>query len=234
MLNSEIIKQQIDFLSFDQYGTIVDIQTGLVEFVTPFLIQKGWQGDPHRFVTWWRRVHFENSMIDSLCDTGHTLYRVISGGAVSYVMDRAGIEFTAIEVETLVSAIERLRPFPEVPAALKRLAENHKMAILSNGDRDMLEAAQAHIRFPFDATISVQEAGYYKPHHRTYEVASDILNTAPERILHIANHVFDCIGAKAAGLKTAFINRHDRSFGQTRHQPDIMVKNISELVDLLT
>ena len=234
MLNSEILKQQIDFLSFDQYGTIVDIQTGLVEFVTPFLIQKRWKGDPHRFVTWWRRVHFENSMIDSLCDTEHTLYRVISGGAVSYVMDRAGIEFTAIEVETLVSAIERLRPFPEVPAALKRLAENYKMAILSNGDRDMLEAAQAHIRFPFDATISVQEAGYYKPHHRTYEVASDILNTAPERILHIANHVFDCIGAKAAGLKTAFINRHARPFGQTRHQPDIMVKNISELVDLLT
>lgn len=234
MSNIKNLKEKIDILSFDQYGTIVDIQTGLVESVTPFLAQKGWQGDPQRFVTWWRRMHFENSMIESLCDTGHTLYRVISGNAVSHVMERAGIDFTDEEVDKLVSAIERLRPFPEVPEALNRLGKNYKLAILSNGDRDMLEAAETHIGFSFDVTISVQEAGYYKPHHRTYEVASAILDTAPERILHIANHGFDCIGAKAAGFKTAFINRRNRPFGHTKHQPDITVKNISELADLLT
>jgi hypothetical protein len=48
-------------------------------------------GVPRRFVTWWWRTHFENSMIDSLCDRGHTPYREISHRAVSYVMDRASI-----------------------------------------------------------------------------------------------------------------------------------------------
>ena len=62
-------------LIFDLYGTIVDMQAGLTEAAAPYLKEKGWDGAPHRFVTWWRRTHFENSMVDSLCDRGHTSYR---------------------------------------------------------------------------------------------------------------------------------------------------------------
>ena len=74
MFNSipEILKREIKILMFDQYGTIVDMQTGLTELVTPFLRDKGWTGNPNQFVTWWRRTHFEDSMIDSLTDRGHT------------------------------------------------------------------------------------------------------------------------------------------------------------------
>ena len=210
------------------------MQGGLVEFVTPFLARKGWDGDPHRFVTWWRRTHFENSMIDSLCDTGHTPYREIGRRAVSFVMDRAGITYTKDEADALVAAIERLRPFPEVSAALERLAAAFKLVILSNGDRDMLDAAKPYIDFPFAATISVQEAGCFKPHRRTYEAACTILGVAPTQVMHVANHAFDCIGAKAAGLRAAFIDRRDRPFGETPYPPDITVKTMTELADLLT
>ncbi len=95
--------ENIKVLLFDQYGTVVDIQKGLTCAVTPFLKGKGWSGDPHRFVTWWRRTHFENSMIDSLCDRGHTPYREISHRAVSHVMDRCGIVYDHTEVAWLVS-----------------------------------------------------------------------------------------------------------------------------------
>ena len=87
------LRREIKVLVFDQYGTVVDMQKGLTEMVTPFLEKKGWKGDAHRFVTWWRRTHFENSMIDSLCDRGHTPYREIGHRAVSHVMDRAGIAY---------------------------------------------------------------------------------------------------------------------------------------------
>ena len=36
--------RDIKVLAFDQYGTIVDMQRGLTEFVTLFLARKGWQG----------------------------------------------------------------------------------------------------------------------------------------------------------------------------------------------
>jgi len=233
MTDIATLRQEIKVLSFDQYGTVVDIQGGLVAVATPFLAAKGWSGRPDQFVTWWRRTHFENSMIDALCDTGHTPYREIGRRAVSYTMDRAGIACTDDEARMLVAAIERLPAFPEVPAALARLATRFRLAILSNGDRDMLEAAKPYLGHRFDATISVQEAGCFKPHRRTYETAARLLEVAPHEVLHVANHAFDCVGATAAGMRAAFIDRRGRPYGQTPHQPAITVTSMTALADAL-
>ena len=234
MAKSEILKREIKALAFDQYGTIVDMQGGLTKAATPFLKAKGWTGDPSSFVTWWRRTHFENSMIDALIDRGHTPYRQIGHRAVSHVLDRCGISYTQSEVTALVAEIERLQPFPDVVSGLERLrASGFKLAILSNGDRDMLKAAGPHIGFPFDHVISVQEAGYFKPHWQTYAKAEEIIGLDRSSILFVANHAFDCIGAKAFGMRTAFIDRRKRPFGETPHQPDLIVPDFAELATRL-
>jgi len=234
MPDIDLLKRELKVLTFDQYGTVVDMQSGLTDAATPYLKEKGWTGDPSRFVTWWRRTHFENSMIDSLCDRGHTPYRQIGHRAVSFTLDRAGIAHTSDEVEMLVAKIEKLRPFPEVTEALQRLSKRYRLVILSNGDRDMLEAAKPYLGHSFDATISVQEAGYFKPHRKTYETAARILGLSEIECMHVANHAFDCVGAKAAGMRAAFIDRRSRPFGQTQHEPDLIVKSMTELADVLS
>jgi len=173
-------------------------------------------------------------MIDALCDRGHTPYREIGHRAVSYVMDRCGIAYTQDEVHRLVGEIEKLKPFPDVVAALDRLrSKGYKLAILSNGDRDMLKAAGPHIGFAFDHVISVQEAGYFKPHWKTYAKAEEIIGANRTSILFVANHAFDCIGAKSYGMRTAFIDRRKRPFGETPHQPDLIVADFAELAATL-
>jgi 2-haloacid dehalogenase len=52
-------------------------------------------------------------------------------------------------------------------------------------------------------------------------------------VLFVANHAFDCIGAKSAGMRTAFIDRRGRPFGITPHRPEIAVPTMTQLVDLL-
>jgi 2-haloacid dehalogenase len=227
------LKDEVAVCMFDQYGTVVDMQSGLVEVATPYLRSKGWQGNPNSFVTWWRRTHFENSMIDALLDREHTSYREIGERAVDFVLDRAGIVHTMDEVRGLVAAIERLRPFPEVPAALARLGQRYRLVVLSNGDPDMLEAARAHHGIAFDRLISVAEAGAFKPHIATYTKAAELLGVERGQVLFVANHAFDCIGAKSAGMRTAFIDRRRRPFGKTPHQPDIIVRSMTELADVL-
>ena len=233
-MDAAALKQKTKVVMFDQYGTVVDMQGGLTEFVTPFLKAKGWQGKPGSFVTWWRRTHFENSMIDALLHREHTPYREIGHGAVAYTMDRADIQYTEDEVQMLVSAIERLLPFPDVPAALAQLQTRYKIVVLSNGDPDMLEAAKAYHKIPFDAVISVATANAFKPHVGTYTKAAEVLDVPMDQILFVANHAFDCIGAKAAGMKTAFIDRRRRPFGRTPHQPDLRLPDMKSLADLMT
>jgi len=233
MASAEQLKTKIKVVMFDQYGTVVDMQAGLTEIAAPFLKQKGWNGNPGSFVTWWRRTHFENSMIDALLHKAHTPYREIGHAAVAHTMDRAGIDYTPEEVRYLVSCIERLKCFPDVPEALARLRTKYKIAVLSNGDPDMLEEAKRHHGIAFDEVISVAVANSFKPHVGTYTKAAEIMRVTMDEVLFVANHAFDCIGAKAAGMHSAFIDRRKRPFGHTPYQPDIRVDDMSSLADLL-
>lgn len=229
MATTEALRNGIRMLMFDQYGTVVDMQGGLIEAVTPYLKAKGWTGRPDAFVTWWRRTHFENSMIDALLQREHIPYRRIGEISVDYTLERAGIPHTDDEVRRLVSEIERLKPFPDVPAAMERLRARYQLAILSNGDPDMLEAARSHHGIAFDHIISVAVAGAFKPHAATYRKAAEIVGLPMHEILFVANHAFDCVGAKAAGMRTAFIDRRKRPFGNWPYQPDLIVADFSEL-----
>jgi 2-haloacid dehalogenase len=227
------LKASVRLCMFDQYGTVVDMQGGLREVAADFLKGKGSDIGPNAFVTWWRRTHFENSMIDALLQREHTPYREIGHLSVRQVMDRAGITHTEDEVRFLVAAIERLRCFPEVPDALARLQVHYRLVVLSNGDPDMLEAAKSYHGIPFDAVISVAEANAFKPHRATYLMAARKMDVAVDKILFVANHEFDCVGAKAAGMRTAFIDRRRRPFARWPYQPDLIVSSMAELADLL-
>jgi 2-haloacid dehalogenase len=233
MATAADLRRRIQLCMFDQYGTVVDMQTGLTEAVTPYLRGKGWTGDPHALVTWWRRTHFENSMIDALLQREHTPYREVGHRSLAWVLERARIPHTPEEVRHLVGEIERLRPFPEVPAALARLKTRFRIVVLSNGDPDMLEAAKPYHGIPFDAVISAAAANAFKPHVRTYTRAAEILGVPLDAVLFVANHAFDCIGAKSAGMHAAFVDRRKRPFGATPHQPNLVVADMTELADAL-
>jgi 2-haloacid dehalogenase len=230
---AETLKATVKVCMFDQYGTVVDMQSGLTEVVTPYLRQKGWSGRPDAFVTWWRRTHFENSMIDALLHREHTPYREIGHRAVAYTLERAGLPYTMDEVRFLVAQIERLKPFPDVPEALARLKTRYKIAVLSNGDPDMLESAKAFHQIAFDAVISAAAANSFKPHVATYAKAAEIIGVRMDEVLFAANHAFDCIGAKSAGMHSAFIDRRKRPFGNTPHQPDIVAPDMKSLADMM-
>jgi len=97
----------------------------------------------------------------------------------------------------------------------------------------MLEAARAYHGIAFDHIISVAAAGAFKPHAATYAKAAEIAGVAMGEVLFVANHAFDCIGAKAAGMCTAFIDRRQRPFGKWPYQPDLIVADFSELAERL-
>jgi len=229
----ETFRRDVRICMFDLYGTVVDMQGGLTRAVTPYLKAKGSAIEPGRLVTWWRRTHFENSMIDALLHRAHIPYREIGRISLSYTLERAGVPHTQDEVKQLVSEIERLPPFPDAVQALGRLQQRFRLVILSNGDPDMLEAIKPHLGITFDRIISVAEAGSFKPHAATYRKAAEIMGARPGEILFVANHAFDCVGAKASGMRTAFIDRRKRPFGDWQHQPDLVVGNLAELADLL-
>jgi 2-haloacid dehalogenase len=97
----------------------------------------------------------------------------------------------------------------------------------------MLENAKQYHGVSFEQTISVAVASAFKPHVATYTKAAEIVGVRMDQVLFIANHAFDCVGAKSAGMRTAFIDRRQRPFGATPHQPDLLVPSMAALADAI-
>jgi 2-haloacid dehalogenase len=108
------------------------------------------------------------------------------------------------------SGCDRFRRCPKRSLDYKT---RYPLVVLSNGDPDILETAKRYHGIPFDRVISVAVANAFKPHVATYTKAAEIVGVRMDEVLFIANHAFDCIGAKSMGMRTAFIDRRRRPFG---------------------
>lgn len=81
--------------------------------------------------------------------------------------------------------------------------------------------------------MSIEDIKVYKPDLRAYAWALEQLNIKPEEALMVAAHGWDVAGAKAAGLQTAFVARPGKALYPLAQKPDYVVKDLSELVEIL-
>ena len=97
--------------------------------------------------------------------------------------------------------------FPDVRPELETArSRGWRLAILSNSDRDLIEASIASIGVPFDLAIVASEIGSYKPAHRHWHAFAEQVGRLPD--VHVAqSHFHDVVPATALGLPTVWINR---------------------------
>src|SRR5687768_8379554 len=111
--------------------------------------------------------------------------------------------------DALARSLPHWPPFPEVPVELDEArGRGWKLAILSNTDRNFIEASKARIGVPFEETVVASEIGSYKPGHRHWEEFFARTGAARERHVHVAASLFhDIAPARELGLVSVWINR---------------------------
>jgi len=109
----------------------------------------------------------------------------------------------------LAQSLPNWKPFPEAPAALQGArSRGWKLAILSNTDRDFIDASMARLAVPFELAIVASEIGSYKPAHRHWERFVEQTQAAREGHVHVAASLFhDIAPANELGLRSIWINR---------------------------
>jgi 2-haloacid dehalogenase len=115
--------------------------------------------------------------------------------------------------DALARSLPEWPVFPEVPAALSEARDRGwKLAILSNTDREFIEASKARIGVPFEETVAASEIGSYKPGHRHWEEFFERTGANREHQVHVAASLFhDIAPARELGLTTVWINRLDEA-----------------------
>jgi 2-haloacid dehalogenase len=213
---------------FDAYGTLFDVHSA----VGKYRQRLGDVADQVSLL--WRTKQLEYTWLRSLMGH-HADFWQVTRDALDFAFDMHHLNDTDLRND-LIEAYLHLDCYPEVPEALSTLkAGGFRIAILSNGTPAMLEAAVKHsgIEELIEKNFSVEEVGVFKPAPRVYQIAVDGLNVTPDEIVFQSSNAWDALGAAAFGFRVAWINRFGQSAERLPGRPDVELKSLFELPDLL-
>ncbi|MEZ5923192.1 MAG: haloacid dehalogenase type II [Hyphomicrobiaceae bacterium] len=210
---------------FDAYGTLFDVHAAAGKHKAA--VGADWE----RFSERWRAKHLEYTWVLSMIGR-HTSFRKL----LEQSLDTAAASIGGITAETrgaLLEAYDALDAFPEVKAVLAELKKRRaRLAILSNGDADMLQrvVASAGLGDHLNAVFTVAEVGVFKPSARVYRYATTKLGVDKAQITFVSANRWDVAGAQAFGFKTIWLNRA----GAPDEYPDLPpARVIGDLGELL-
>ena len=226
--------EQVQALTFDLFGTILDLGGSLTPFIDEMLREKGTDTTAEQFWQQWRYRQRLEQFQDTIMMLGHGGYLETVRRAFVYVLALNKIEMSKEEVQTFLACWQELSPFPEVRSGLEKLAARYKLVGLSNGDPAFLDhLAKNRIQWDFDAVISVTTMGAFKPHPAVYRRAAQILGLEVGECMMVSANSFDVVGARACGLRGAYVNRYDLPYEDSPYRADVTVADFTELAEAI-
>jgi 2-haloacid dehalogenase len=193
-----------DLITFDAYAALADYRSSLLPALEDVLgLDSATASD---FLDLWRARQLGITALSNALEQGRISFRQCTALALDYTLNRHRLDVDASSREDLIRAWYPLKPWPEANRVLAALAaKGFRLAILSNGDEDMLEAIAAQLDTPFDHIFSSEQCGLYKPHPSVYGIPGRTLGV--ENYLHVAGSANDVVGARAAGVSCYWSNR---------------------------
>ena len=217
---------RVKVLTFDLFGTVLDLTGGLVPPICRFIEAKSGPLDADGFWAQWRARQRIEQYQDTLFMLGHSGYLEACRRALVYCLRDNDVAFSDDDVAELINAWRDLKPFDDALRGMDQLKGSYRLVALSNGDRwllDHLAANSIGVGVDLDSVISVDSAGAFKPHPSVYRTAVRMLGVEPSEIMMVAGHAVDVVGARACGFRGAYVNRYGLPFGDTPYRPDIEV-----------
>ncbi len=165
----------------------------------------------------------------------HADFWQVTGDALDFTLETLGLEQPGLR-ERMMKLYLALEPFPEVPSVLAKLRQaGLKTAILSNGTPAMLDAmvARARLHAMFDAILSVEEVGVFKPNPRVYRLAVDRLGCPAAAIAFQSSNAWDAHAASAFGMRVVWCNRYGQRRERLPGAPDCEIATLADLPALV-
>ncbi len=213
---------------FDAYGTLFDVHSAVGR-------HRDALGDKADAVSaTWRDKQLQYSWLRSLMGAYVPFWQV-TREALDYAFAMHGVENDVL-AEALMGAYLELDAYPEVKSTLETLrGQGFKLAILSNGSREMLAAAVANAGLGpvFYAVLSVEAVGIFKPHASVYQLGCDSLGVTADEICFLSSNAWDVCGAANFGFQVAWINRFSQPAERLPGERKAMIKTLDELPALL-
>ena len=220
------IENRPSVLAFDVYGTLID----------PFRMEDHLRpifgGRAKEATELWRSKQLEYSFRRALMKK-YENFDVCTAQALRFVSRQLDVPLDEATMRNLLDQYLRLPAYPDVPAALEQLeARGFKIVACTNGTeqavRGLLESAGVLARF--NGIVSVDPIRTFKPDPAVYEYLATQAHAQKESVCLISSNPFDVIGAKACGMRTAWVQRDPKKmFDPWEFEADLIVQGLEQL-----
>ncbi|PVH27842.1 haloacid dehalogenase type II [Pararhodobacter oceanensis] len=218
---------------FDAYGTLFDVGAA-ARIAAGEPGAEGWAALWPQLAADWRKKQLEYTWLRAVTGAHVDFWQVTQDG-LDWALEAAGLEDAALRARLLALYWE-LPAFPEVPQMLGALqAQGQRLAILSNGSPGMLEGAvgSAALQGVFEALLSVEDVGVFKPHASVYGLVGQQMGLAPREVLFVSSNGWDVCSAAAYGFATAWVNRDTAPVDRLHGRPAQILSDLTGLPALL-
>lgn len=226
----------IKAVAFDAYGTLFDFQEP--DFIVTFAEICAVQGLEADAADLWRRFLRAAFQFRAENHREPVYRRYDEAWEVQFrrVFRRLKLDGDARAAAVyLRDKLASVTAFPEVYPVLEALRPRYPLAVLSNADDDFLTAALQRNDLRFDTVVTSEQAGAIKPNPAIFHHLAQRLDLKPGQILYAGdNPIPDILGPCKAGLKVAWVNRLGVRRPRRVPPPDIRVRNLTELLAVLT
>jgi putative hydrolase of the HAD superfamily len=124
--------------------------------------------------------------------------------------------------------------YPDVVPALESLRSGFRLAVLSDADTDFLTASIERNKLVFEAVVSSEDVGAYKPHVSMFRAVCGQLAIEPEKTAYVGDNPWaDMAGARNAGMRAVWINRYETVWPESQEPPDATIRSLVELPAVL-
>ena len=225
--------EDVEALSFDCYGTLIDWESG-IHAATDRLLDAHGVELPRETILGAFARH------EAPLEAGPYLrYRDLLGEVAGAICAENGVTPEGPELARFGASVADWPAFPDSAAALARLAGRFRLAVVTNCDDDLFAASSARLGDPFEVAVTAEQAHSYKPATRHFELLFERLGLPPGRIVHVAQSLYHDHGpAQALGMRSVWVDRRRGQEGSgatptATVQPDLVVPDMATLADVV-
>jgi 2-haloacid dehalogenase len=224
---------EVRALTFDVFGTLLDWRSTVLSA----LRESELEADPGELADDWRVRALAATQDVNRGQRSWQSFDELHLVTLGELLAERGLDSASQGRAVLAGAWHRLDPWPGVREELQALRQRRIVAALSNGNLALLVDLVRHADLRFDCLLSAELAQVYKPQAEVYLTGVRLLGLEPREVMMVAAHPADLKGARAAGLRSAFVERPleygPDSARSEDPDADISVTDLNELAAFL-
>ncbi|ALU90717.1 MULTISPECIES: haloacid dehalogenase type II [Herbaspirillum] len=194
------------FITFDCYGTLINFEMGPAA-KTLFADRVAQERMPAFLDS------FRFYRLDEVLGAWKPFFNVVEN-AIQRTCYAHDVEYRSSDAQAIYAAVPTWLPHPNVIETLEKIAPHIPLVILSNSMVDLIPHSVSHLKAPFHAVYTAEEAQAYKPRAQAFEYMFEQLGCGPEEIMHCSSSFrYDMMPAADLGfMAKAFIDRNHEPF----------------------